>query len=1304
MLIMAMRKKRYLFSVLLFLGLNSLGNLINAQEASIVFTNLSTRDGLSQNTIRCIIQDKDGFLWFGTFGGGLNQYDGSDFRVFQNDKANVNSLINDQVMTLCEDTSGAIFIGTVGGICLYSPEYNKFTRFLHDPDNVNSLSNNSIRKLFRDHSGNIWVGTWGSGLDRIECIKTTTGHKSETDYKFIHYNLNNDTAVINSDRISDISESPDGILWITTGNGLKRLNTKTNELTIYSNNPHDPDALISNEVSSTCVDKNGNIWVGTWGHGINILDRNNNKFIRLSNKENDKYSLSNNFVMNLYCDSSGDIWVGTWGGGLNKVLYRKKDSQSSKEFTADSIQFIAYKNDRNNTNSISGNSICSIILDRTGTMWIGTNYNGVNKFEKESQKINHIYSIPGNTSSLVSNVVLSLLVDRNNSLWIGTQDGLNVYDKKTGILSLYRNDPGNPGSLSNNYVNHIIEDSKGTIWLGTVQGLNKYDAKHNKFIRYYEDIQRPNNSNINFIHEDTKGYLWLGTYDAGLLRFDPNTGTFIKYLHDPDNPAGISDNSVLSIAEDNSSILWIGTNNGGLCEFDPGTEKFKTYLNNSKRSSSISDNTVYALSSDHLGNLWIGTKGGLNRLLRNKNGSHSFINYNVEDGLPSNTVNGIIEDRLHNIWLLTSAGMARFNPKNSLFTVYTMSDGLQENEFTPNCIFEDRKTGEIYAGGINGYNQFHPEEIESNSVPPVTKIVNLRIFNKIVNVGEKVNNRIILDKSITSTNKLVLSFKEYVIGFEYAAMHFQSPHDNHYAYKLEGFDKDWNYVDNRRLATYTSLPPGTYTFKVKAANPNRVWNNIPTSIILIIKPAWWNTVLFKIVLLMLIISVIFSVYRIRIGILKQNQRTLQNMVSKRTGELSFANAQLTETQEEISLQNEELIRHRNELENLVDERTSDLKIAKNKAEESDRLKSAFLANMSHEIRTPMNAIVGFSSLLNDEAIEAEEKEFYIKAIKNNSDTLLTIINDILDISMIEVNQFVLYKEKFCVDELLAELKSYYDIKNAKKLLFYYANENTSQKTYIYNDPIRIRQIMTNLLNNAYKFTETGFIRFGYIAEESTIKFFVEDTGIGISEANKSRVFDDFHKIEPYANKFFQGTGIGLSISKKLVGLMGGEIGVESEMGKGSLFYFTLPIAPVNKYDRIVTSDNQGILSLSKATIVVAEDEPDNFRLIERLLRKTGATIFWAKNGKEAVDYFINNSVDNECLVLMDIKMPVMNGFEACAIIKKLNKKVPIIAVTAYAQAEDRDKIMNNYFDDYISKPINPEKLWKLLYYHHARIM
>jgi signal transduction histidine kinase/ligand-binding sensor domain-containing protein/ActR/RegA family two-component response regulator len=1167
-----------------------------------------------------------------------------------------------------------MFIGTINGLCVYYPETGKFKRIIHDPENPKSLANNTVYKVLTDQDGTVWVGTFGGGLNRvIRSVIRNSSKETIDSFTFERYHTTSGEFPISSDKIADMAEDEEGYLWIATQNGLNRFDKRTGTFKVYQNDPVNNSSISNNNVSSVCVDKIGNIWAGTWEYGLNMLDKKSNVFVRYIHIPSDPTSLNHNIIMRLYCDRSGVIWIGTWGGGLNRLGSDGK--------------FNHYVHDVNNPVSITGNSIYAILEDRTGTFWIGTDWSGLNKFNIRQNKFTRISAISGHANSLINNVVFSLMIDKDSLLWIGTQNGLNIYNPKTGIYTLHQYDPSNPNSLSHNEVRCILEDKNNNVWIGTTYGLNKFDRKTGKFIRYFENSQKPGSTYLINIYEDSRGIIWLGTYEEGLMRFDPETAKFNRYLNDPHNPKSISDNIVWSILEVSSSLYLIGTEKGGLCEFNPATGEFKTFKYRADDANNLSQNTIYTLYKDSKGNIWLGTLGGLCKLMRDEKGEIYLTN------LMQDLVNGIVEDKQHKLWLITDQGLQVLNKEDSTFTRFRIKEAAQSQPLPINAVIYDANANQILAGGLDGYYIFDKEKAEGMSIPPVTKIVNLRLFNRSVNVGEMVNKRIVLKKSIEYLEKLVLTHKDYVIGFDFAALHYVSPSDNRYAYILEGFDKEWNYVGNQQLATYTNLPPGKYTFRVKSANPEGTWNDeFPASLEVIIKPAWWETGLFRFLLLIALISGVVSIYLIRISVLKGRQIVLENTVKSRTEELSQANLMLREKQEEISIQNDELVKHREDLEKLVLKRTLELTIAKDKAEESDRLKSAFLANMSHEIRTPMNAIVGFSDLLGDENIDQQEKESFIQTIKNNSDTLLTIINDILDISLIEANQLVLYNEAFSINDVMHDLKGYYALRNEKNIRIIYANEAEKERIYIENDPIRFRQIMTNLLNNAYKFTETGAITFGYETKQNEIRFYVEDTGIGIDETNKDKVFKDFHKIEPVSNKFHQGTGIGLSICKRLVHLMGGDIFVNSEISKGSVFFFTLPYSKALQPGLEKMNHVNAVAGFNKSTILVVEDEPDNYRLLQKLLEKTGASVLWAQNGQEAVDFFTKAKLNHKTLVLMDLKMPVMNGFEACTIIKDIDREINIIAVTAFAQVGDKDRILKSGFDGYVSKPLNGEKL------------
>ncbi|MBN2814906.1 MAG: response regulator [Bacteroidales bacterium] len=1288
-----MKKISFLSLILLWLTIGCLRTQpLRSQDEAIDFIKIDELEAFNNTSIVCIFQDREGFMWFGTY-GGLYRYDGKNYREFQPVRDNPKSLINGHIRSICQDTAGNIFIGTIGGLCVFNPLTEEFHRFEHNPADSNSLANNTVYKVFTDQSGTIWAGTWGGGLDRIEKIATPENEAYGLRLRFIHHvHSNSDPQSICSNNIADIAGTPDGRIWLGTQDGLSCYHPASNTFINYFHDPKDPYSISNNNVSSLCIDQNGQIWAGTWEFGLNIFDPRENKAFRFVHNPDNKNSLSHNIIMRLYCDKSGTIWVGTWGGGLDRVTLSGKNTGSgAANNTKSKWVFTHFKQQKSNPFSISGNSIYSILQDNTGTYWIGTDWNGLNKFTMLKSPFRQIKSIPGQQNSLADNVVFSMLIDRDGMLWIGTQNGLNIFNRETGEYKLYQHNPADKHSLSHNEVRSIIEDHKGNIWIGTIQGLNRFDPAKKRFERFLISHERPSLTHIIEVFEDSEGYLWLGTYEQGLLRFDPGTGLFTQYKHENGDPASLSSDIVWAIAEDPHQNLWIGTENGGLCTFNRTGKTFTTYRHNTRDSASVGYNTIYSIASDSSGNLWMGTPAGLSTLLADKAGKATFRNYRL--GV---MVSGITKGLQNIFWLLTDEGLGRFNPETDKAAAYfRIGSGGLNQRFSINAIQYDTVSDEVYAGGLDGYYVFDPHNAGEMSVPPVTRIVNLRIFNQNVRTGEKVNGRVILPQSITTLNKLTFSHREYVISLEYAALHYQRPEHNQYAYKLESFDKDWNYVGNQQFATYTNLPPGNYRFMVKAANPSGVWNDQPTTITLVIRPAWWDTVLFKLLIVFLFIAAIVSFFLIRLKLMKERQNMLEQMVAIRTTELSGANQLLTEKQGEITLQNEELLKHRNELESLVAERTKELTIAKNKAEESDRLKSAFLANMSHEIRTPMNAIVGFSGLLEDDNLTAEEKGAYVRTIQHNSDTLLTLINDILDISIIEANQLVLYNSEFCVDELLIELKNFYNLNNEKGLTIDFINESNRLNAFLYNDPIRVRQVMMNLLTNAYKFTEKGSVLFGYTLDPpaGTIRFFVSDTGVGIPENDRKKIFEDFYKIEQKGKRFHQGTGIGLSICKKLVGLMGGSIGVDSVPGQGSTFYFTLPYtedqpdAPTENFYSSMPPD------LNNITIVVAEDEDDNYRLMEKLLTKRGAVIFWARNGREAVNYIRENGSKNHCLILMDIKMPVMNGMEACALIKQMNPEIPVIAVTAFAQESDKVKILQNNFDGFISKPLKSEALW-----------
>ncbi|MBN1950079.1 MAG: response regulator [Bacteroidales bacterium] len=463
--------------------------------------------------------------------------------------------------------------------------------------------------------------------------------------------------------------------------------------------------------------------------------------------------------------------------------------------------------------------------------------------------------------------------------------------------------------------------------------------------------------------------------------------------------------------------------------------------------------------------------------------------------------------------------------------------------------------------------------------------------------------------------------------------------------------------------------------------------------------SWWDLWTFRISLLALFGGLLLLIFFYRYRFFKVQKKLLEDKVVERTAELSELNSLLEEKQEEITLQNEELDQHRHHLEQKIAERTEELEQAMRRAGEADKLKAAFLANMSHEIRTPMNAIMGFAALMQTAEGDQEREEFS-EIIVNNCNTLMVLLNDILEVSQIEANQIEIQKERFSAHKVFRELESYFTANTKKDIQIRYVADNAGRELIIRNDITRFRQVFNNLISNACKYTDRGSVEFGYQKRNGTVEFFVRDTGIGIAEAEYQNIFNFFHKINKGENQYYRGAGIGLSISNKLVELMGGRISLESELDVGTTFYVTLDGEDLHFVDSVNEKPERKTLKrppdFSGKTIIVAEDEPANFQLIEKVLKNTGARILWAKNGREAVEQVRELTGYEHCLVIMDLKMPVMNGMRAAEAIREISTQIPVIAVTAYAQSRNRDEILRQNFVEYISKPFNPDELMDTL--------
>jgi PAS domain S-box-containing protein len=848
-----------------------------AREYEIRFQRLTIEDGLSQSTIFNIFQDNQGFMWFGTE-DGLNKFNGYGFKIYKNSPKNPNSLSYNYVKGILQDQTGALWIGTYGGgLNKLDLEKEQFICYTNSPGDVTTLSNDFINCLYEDQAGTLWVGT-DDGLNRFN---STTG-------KFVRFFSDpNNRGSLSNDKITSILRDRSGMLWIGTyGGGLNRFDPNKKQFTSFKHDPKNPKSLSYDVVKCLYEDQKGVLWVGT-ENGLNTFDKETGQFFHYKNNPSDPQSLSNNYISAIYESRLGDVWIGTQNG-LNK-------------FNRGKGTFVRFYHEANDPTSLVNNEVFSINEDRSGVLWIGTHV-GLSKYDQGKKQFVHYKKNLNESQGLIDNYVRAIYEDPSGILWIGSYGGLTRLDREQDKYTHYRNNSGDPGSLSSNRVMSICEDEVGTLWIGTYGGLNKFRREEGRFIHFHSSPDNPaslSSDLVRVVHLDRSGALWIGT-ENGLNKFDRQTGKFLRYLNNSHDPQSLSNNFIYAISEDKSGALWIGTLDG-LNRFDRQSGKFKCYRYNSKDPRSISNREVLSIYEDQSGVLWVGTLSGLNKFDRE---SETFTYYLEKDGLPNDLIYDILEDSHGNLWLSTNRGLSKFNPVSEKFRNYDVNDGLQSNEFTLSACFKSTK-GEMFFGGVSGFNAFFPDQIIDNRFVPPIVITDLQIANKSVPIGEGAEGRTVLTKSITETTDIKVTYQDRVITFEFAALHFAAPAKNSYAYIMEGFEKVWNEVGNRRLATYTNLRPGRYVFRVKGSNNDGVWNKRGAAIRIQVTPPFWLTPWFRSLAIIFSLAMVFIVYRARTKAIRERNKRLEIHVEERTSELRRANLKLQDEIEfRIQMENE----------------------------------------------------------------------------------------------------------------------------------------------------------------------------------------------------------------------------------------------------------------------------------------------------------------------------------------------------------------------------------------------------------------
>jgi len=834
---------------------NSLPEICNCVPR---FDHLSVEDGLSHNSVNVIFQDKSGFLWFGTE-DGLNRYDGYTFKTFKPEPDTLNSLSDRWITAIAEDGAGYLWIGTrQGGLNRYDPRTETFTVFRHDKENPASLGDNHINVLYVDRDDNLWIGT-EQGLDVFD--RKSGGFRRYTYNPFTPDGLTGKS-------VTAILQDSRGRYWIgTSSGGLNQFNPQSQTFTPYQNNPEDVTSISSDHVTAILDAGNSTLWVATW-FGLNRFDPASGKFQRFVHSDNDPQSIAGNRVNALHLDVAGNLWVGT-SNGLDRL------SRAGG-------RFIHYVNDPAFLQSLSNNFILSIYEDRGGVLWFGTYGGGVNKYDRLRDNFAYYRHVPSDPNSLSGNLIFPIHVDSQGYAWVGTfGDGLNRLTWSTGQVIRYQHDSKRPASIASNILYAIAEDQEGVLWFGTANGLDRLDRRTSRFVHYQRDPQNPASLSANTVQEvfvDRSNNLWVGTV-AGLDLLDRASGAFRHYTPRVGDPQSLSGSSVSVIFEDRDGYLWVGTSENGLNRFDRETETFKQYHADPNDKDSLSNESILDIFQDAQGRLWVGTNGGGLNLYHPETDSFSY--FLEKDGLPNGVVYGILQDGLGYLWLSTNNGITRFDPQDKTFLSFDAEDGLQSNQFNAKA-FAKGRDGEFYFGGVNGLTVFQPLSILENSYLPQVTLTALTSDSQ----------PIVVNASVSSVSSVVLEWPHNSLEFEFAALSYNQPQKNQYAYFLEGFDPGWQYIGSKRDGRYTNLPGGEYTLFLKAANSDGVWNETPFALKVKVVPPFWQTMWFRSLLVVALAGVVALGMRLRTRAMQDRTRQLERLVRERTSALEKRNQEI----------------------------------------------------------------------------------------------------------------------------------------------------------------------------------------------------------------------------------------------------------------------------------------------------------------------------------------------------------------------------------------------------------------------------
>ncbi|NHE58734.1 hybrid sensor histidine kinase/response regulator transcription factor [Cyclobacterium plantarum] len=1206
---------------------------LSQTKPAVSFERFTTEQGLPSNSILDIAQDHQGYIWIATE-DGLVRYNGYAFESYSHIPGDSSSLSQNRVETLFVDFKGDLWIGSKSDLDRYNPACNCFIRYAANPSAPSNNGAGQINAFAEDRNKNLWIGSQNGGLFRYE-------RNSNQFTRFL--NDPADSVNLLEDEVRVLLADQNHQLWIgtgepfdasSTGGGLILMDLHTGKAKRYLNDPADSKSLIDNRISALFEDQDGKLWVGSCQSGLHCYEPENDSFLRMLPDAADLYAPQGEMGLWSSCPHVKFIHQDQngefWVGTYNGGL---------NHFNPVNKKLTPFFHNPGEPGSLSSNQVWSFLQDSQDRLWIGNLPGGLHKMDPSLNKFTIHTHNEENPASLSYDHVMGIYEAPGQSgiVWLGTQGGgLNRLDVKQNKYTHFRHDPIHPLSISSDIVWTTYEDSKGTFWVGTEGGLDTLNRQTGQFAPYKikngNESHRVNEPVISML-EDSKGRLWLGTWSSGIICLSKDRQTFKRYNFSNSSQQTFY-NSVLAIKEGINGTIWAGIFQEGLFRYDNQSDSFSALPEKYGVTCMLEQNSE---------NMWVGTPN--NGLFLYNKSTGSIRQYTTEDGLSSNTINGILEDENGIYWLSTGNGIVSFDPETLNFTNFDASDGLSVHSFNHIGAFKSAN-GQMFFGGDGGLVSFYPEQIAGNPYPPDVVLSGLQVAGTSVDFQDKLNS---------PDNNLTLSHQQNDLTFDYVALHFTDPSKNLYKYKMENYDPEWIVAGTQRTARYTNLDPGQYTFQVIAGSSDGVWNETGTSLTFYITPPWWTR---------------WWAYTLFAGILLVLARWFYKFKVSR--KLAVAESR--------------------------------------RLTEIDHFKSNLYTNITHEFRTPLTVILGLTDTLQSKAREQHWKEASqpLEMIERNGKNLLQLVNEMLDLAKLESGHLEMELQQLDVVPYIKYISEGFQTLARDKQIDL-SLDIPCEQLLMDVDPAKLAAIVSNLLSNAIKFTPKGGKICIQLNQENlnskeyfTLK--VKDNGKGISQQEIPHIFDRFYQADYSSTRNTEGTGIGLALTKELVELMNGTIDLTSTPGMGSTFMVRIPItlhAPRGEHHepyyflvpalpKTSADSNKNDFVKDLPLVLFIEDNLDVGNYLKIILENKYQCL-QATNGEAGLKMAFESIPD---IIICDVMMPGMDGFEVCARLKtdKRSDHIPIIMLTAKAEKEARLTGLSRGADAYLSKPFDTEEL------------